>query len=254
MSELLKDKINVIDLKNINWDIVYLHYTNKNNLNDIMKNGLQPRKGINAKVIEKSKKTFFSMGYKGALVIMDSWIKWLIAKPKCNLIYWIGAYLLKVKYFPKIIHKTIISSNKKSNKKVNWSYEKLKSILDNSVYLVLDLEENVDFSFSDIDEVKAYSHYPISYIQSLYAYDSNVSDSKMEYWNMHTFSNKIISPSKISLLKYKTSYKASEIIKYLIEHNIEFVKNSCTTLYNYYNYIYDKNNSYESEIKEYELT
>ncbi len=59
MSELLKDKINIIDLKNINWDTVYLHYTNKSNLNDIIENGLQPRKGINAKVIEKSKKYFF---------------------------------------------------------------------------------------------------------------------------------------------------------------------------------------------------
>ncbi len=49
---------------------------------------------------------------------MDSWIKWLIAKPKSNFIYWIGAYLLKIKYFPKIIHKIIISYNKKSKNKI----------------------------------------------------------------------------------------------------------------------------------------
>ena len=169
---------------------------------------------------------------------MDSWIKWLIAKPKSNFIYWIGAYLLKVKYFPKIIHKAIISFNTKSKNKEKWSYTKLKQILDNSIYLLLDLKETVDFSFDDLDEVKAYSNYPKSYIKSLYAYDSDVKDIKMEYWNMHTFSNKIIKPNKISLLNYNTDYSASNILKYLIEKNSSFVKEHCENLYKYYNFIY----------------
>ena len=33
----------------------------------------------------------------------------------------------------------------------------------------------------------------------------------MEYWNMHTYSNKVIDSSKISLLKDK--YSASKILK-----------------------------------------
>lgn len=234
----MNNKINTCDISTIDLDNVFLHYTNIQNLNSIIDNGLVPKKGINAKVIEKSKKIFFSIGEKGALVIMDSWIKWLIAKPKSNLIYWIGAYLLKVSFFPKIIHKTIISNNKKSKNKSNWAYRKLKNILDNSIYLILDLEENVDFSFDDVDEVKAFSNYPASYIKSLYAYDSNVTKKQMEYWNMHTFSNKVIEPHKISLLTYEKKYSASDIVKYLIEKNLNFVKKNCEHLYKYYNYIY----------------
>lgn len=233
INEIVKQNINNVDLDN-----VFLHYTSINNLDTIIKNGLEPRIGINAKVIEKSKKIFFSEGDKGALVIMDSWLKWLIVKPKCNLIYWIGAWLLKFRSFPKIIHKVIIDSNKKSENKSKWAYEKLKNILDNSIYLILDLEENVDFSFDDLDEVKALSNYPKKYIESLYAYDSDASDLKMEYWNMHTYSNKIISSNKISLLTLEDKYIVSNILKYFIENNLDFVKENCDTLYKYYNYIY----------------
>ena len=87
---LLNKNINTYDISKVNLNNIFLHYTNVNNLNSIMEKGLIPKIGINAKVIEKSKKIFFSVGDKGALVIMDSWIKWLIAKPKSNLIYWIG--------------------------------------------------------------------------------------------------------------------------------------------------------------------
>lgn len=235
---LLNECVNTCDISNVDLNNVFLHYTNIQNLNSIMEKGLIPKIGINAKVIEKSKKIFFSIGDKGALVIMDSWIKWLIAKPKSNLIYWIGAYLLKISFFPKIIHKTIISNNKKSKNKSIWAYKKLKEILNNSIYLILDLEENIDFSFDDVDEVKAFSNYPASYIESLYAYDSNVTEKQMEYWNMHTFSNKIIEPKKISLLTYEKNYNASDIVKYLIEKNLNFVKENCEHLYKYYNYVY----------------
>ena len=237
--DIIKD-VKIVDIKDINSSECFYHYTNIKNLDSIKKNGLIPKIGINSKVIEKSKKIFFSYGEEGTLVIMDSWIKWLIAKPKCNLIYWIGAYLLKIKYFPKFIHKAIVLTNQRNKRKAEWSYKELKNILENSVYLILDLKENIDFSFDDIDEVKAYSHYPASYIESLYAYNSDVNDSKVEYWNMHTFSNKIIEPNKITLLKYKNSYNADLIIKYLIEKNMIFVKKNCEYLYKYYNYFYEK--------------
>ena len=241
LEEDMVKKVRTIDIKDINSSKYFYHYTNIRNLSSILEKGLIPKIGVNSKVIEKSKKVFFSFGDEGILVIMDSWIRWLIYKPKSNLIYWIGAYLLKIKYFPKIIHKTIISHNKTSKRKIEWSYSKLKNILDNSIYLILNLQENIDFSFDDVDEVKAFSNYPTNYIESLYAYNSNVNDSKIEYWNMHTFSNKIVEPEKIILLKYSDSYRASLIVKYLIEKNMEFVKKNCGYLYEYYNYIYVNN-------------
>ena len=237
---ILIKKIKSININDISVDNVYLHYTNLANLDSILKKGLEPRIGINSKVIEKSEKIFFSKGDKGALVIIDIWIKWLIAKPKWNLIYWIGAYLLGVRFFPKVIHKIIINNNKKSKNKCNWAYDELKKILDESIYLVLNLEENIDFSFDDIDEVKVLSKYPVQYIKDMYAFDSEPLNNKMEYWNMHTFSNKKIEANKISVLEYNDSFKASIIIKYLIESNINYVEQNCKRLYEYYTYTENK--------------
>ncbi len=225
-----------MDVEKLN-DETALHYTNIKNLESISKKGLQARIGKNSKVIEKSKKVFFSVGTKGALVIMDTWLKWLVARPISNVIYYIGAFLLKVPFFPKIIHKVIIRLNK-NRVKYRWAYKKLKKILDNSVYLVLDLEENIDFHYNDFDEVKKYNHYPQSILKDVYAIDSDVLDPKMEYWNMHTISNETIEPRKIRILKFNDEICASIILKYLIEENADFVKDKCRLLHQYYEYIY----------------
>ena len=52
----------------------------------------------------------------------------------------------------------------------------------------------------------------------LYSSVSDLKDKKMKYWNMHTYSNKLIDSSKILLLKDK--YSASKILKQLIDDNI----------------------------------
>ncbi len=229
----LLNKINIQDISNIDTNNMFLHYTNINNLNSIIENGLQPRIGINSIIIEKEKKVFFSIGEKGALVIMDCWIKWLIAKPNVKIIYWIGAWLLKFKFVPKFLHNIIKSINNKSKNKKVKAYKNLKKILDNSIYLILDLKENVDFSFNDVDEIKKYSNFPKKYIQEMYAYNSDINNPKMEYWNMHTYSNITIKPSKISLLKDGNNYSANIIIQKMAYNNIEFVKENCKLLYEY---------------------
>ncbi|MBQ8042845.1 MAG: hypothetical protein IJ272_01675 [Clostridia bacterium] len=233
-----KIKYKSIDISQLNLDNVFLHYTNNKNLESIFNNGLIPKIGENSKIIEKTKKIFFSVGVEGAIVIMDSWLKWLVGKPIGNWIYYTGAVLLKVSFFPKSIHKIIVRINK-NKRKYEWSYNKLKNILDNSVYLVLDLEENIDFNFFDIDEVKS-SKYPKDFIESFYAYNSNITDNTMEYWNMHTISNKVIEPEKISILMVNNTVCASDILKSFIENNLEFVKQNCDVLYKYYKYIYSK--------------
>ncbi|MBE6157097.1 MAG: hypothetical protein E7161_05115 [Firmicutes bacterium] len=235
---LEKSELSFIDISEIELNNVFLHYTNINNLTSIAQKGLVPKIGKNSKVLEKTKKIFFSVGDKGALVIMDSWLKWLVGKPINNTVYYIGAFLLKVPFFPKFIHKLIVKVNK--NKwKYKWSYKKLKSILDNSVYLILNLEETIDFDFNDVDEIK-FSKYPRWFIKDFYSNNSDVTDAKMEYWNMHTFSNKIVDPQKIYLLKMDNEINAGQILKYLIENNFEYVKQNCKLLNKYYEYIYLK--------------
>ena len=108
--------------------------------------------------------------------------------------------------------------------------------MENSVFLVLNLEEGKDFSYDDIDEVKnqKYSRNQLKYI---YSYDSNVNNSKQEPWNMHTFFNINIAPSKISMLQYNDSVNANKILMFMIERNIAFVENSLPFLSKYYKYI-----------------
>ena len=60
-----------------------------------------------------------------------------------------------------------------------FACKKLDNISENSVFLKLDLVENIDFSYDDIDEVKnqPFSRKQLSYI---YTYGNDVNDSKME--------------------------------------------------------------------------
>ncbi len=55
---------------------------------------------------------------------------------------------------------------------------------------------------------------------------------------MHTYSDKVIEPSKIKLLQYQNNISAEKIFRYLIESNFNYVKENCVLLYKYYVYIY----------------
>lgn len=83
--------------------------------------------------------------------------------------------------------------------------------------LLLDLEEEVDFSYKDIDEVKA-QRFNRKLLKTVYSKQIKINSKKMDYWNMHTFSNKSISPNKISLLKLNNSYCCTDILVWMI-HN-----------------------------------
>lgn len=237
MDNIIDKKIKISDIKDMDLNNIFLHYTSKSNLKEICEKGLEPRIGINSKLVETSKKVFFSVGDTGALVIMDVWLKWLIFKPTNNYIYWFGAFLLRIPYFPKIIHKIIINNYKKSKKKHIWAYKKLNDILNDSVYLILDLEENIDFSSNDIDEAKSLYRSSAKYIEDIYAHDSDFQDPKIEYWNMHTYSNKIIEKEKISLLKAEDNYTANDILLYMAKTKEEYVNTNCPFLKEYLNYL-----------------
>jgi len=129
----------------------------------------------------------------------------------------------------------MVKKSLSSKEKRIKAYAKMKEILDNSIFLILDLEENIDFSYDDIDEVK--NTYYESFLKLLYPSESNLKDKKMEYWNMHIYSNKTISPQKISLLKNGDSYCANTILLRIIERNLKYIKANYKFLYEYYNYV-----------------
>ena len=234
----MTNNINIKDISQININKTFFHYTNKNNLSTIIKNGLEPRIGKNSLYVEKSKKVFFSQGGNGVLTLMDVWLRWLTSKfGISNQIYCLGTFYMRMPLCIKCIPNYVVSKSLKSKNKRTKVFNQLKNILDNSVFLILDLEENVDFDYNDLDEVK--ETYYESFLKLLYPSVSDLKDKKMEYWNMHTYSNKVIDSSKISVLKYKDEYSASKILKQLIDDNILYVKQNLDFLYEYYNYFYN---------------
>lgn len=226
------------DISQIEIDNTFFHYTAKENLNNIIKNGLEPRIGKNSLYVERSKKVFFAKGEKGVLTLMDVWLKWL--NSKCgisNQIYFIGTFYMRMPLCIKLIPNYIVRKSLKNKKKHIKVFNELKLILDNSVFLILDLKENIDFSYNDIDEVK--NSYYESFLKLLYPSTSDLKNKKMEYWNMHTYSNKLIEFEKVSLLKDKNEYSASKILANLIKNNILYVKENLPFLYEYYIYFYN---------------
>lgn len=121
-----------------------------------------------------------------------------------------------------------------ANKKVE-----INNINFDSVYLVLDLEENVNFDFNDIDEVKKV--FPQNYVELLYTSDSNYGDYRIEKWNLHTYSDKIIDRDKISLLSINDNPSASNILKKIAMDNLDYVKEKCPFLYEYLKYVDSEN-------------
>lgn len=226
---------NSIDIKELNKTTIFLHYTDKRNVKSIFSVGLLPKIGKNSKNIELNKKVFFTEGFDNTLFLMDSWIKWLVLRPKSNFIYKCGCFYMTHKIFPKIVVDLIFKNWIKSDKKVKYACKKLDNILKNSVFLKLDLVENVDFSYSDIDEVKnqSFSRKQLGYI---YTYDSDVSDSKMELWNMHTLKDKIIEPEKIKLIEINNNRCAKDIVLYMVDNTDLSIEDKCPFLVKYLNY------------------
>ncbi|MCM1052661.1 MAG: hypothetical protein NC483_01610 [Ruminococcus sp.] len=230
--DIISKDISKIDLKHS-----FFHYTSKQNLETILKNGLEPRIGENSLYVEKTPKVFFTIGEKGIITIMDVWLKWLTAKISTGKFkYWLGTVIyMRIPFCIKSIPNNMVKKSLASKSKRVVAYAKMKEILDNSVFLILDLQENIDFSYDDIDEVKR--TYYESFLKLLYPSNSDLNNCKMEYWNMHTYSNKIIEPKKISLLKNQDICNANSILISLIEKDIKNVQTNNKFLYEYYIYV-----------------
>lgn len=221
--------ITIKDIRDIDTRFTFFHYTNINNIDSIDKNGLVPKIGDSATGIELTEKIFFAIGDKGVFSIFDAWIRWLIAKRLTDLpgqkadipFYRFCTFLMRLPilhYLIGFIVDLLVKIELKSKHYKIKSFEIMKEILDNSCFLALDLEEGQDFSYKDIDEVKA-QKFNKKMLKRVYAKQNKMSSKKMDYWNMHTFSNKIITPEKIALLKLGNSYNCLDILLWMIENS-----------------------------------
>ena len=241
MSDFVLEQCDAIDIKELPKN-TYFHYTNINNLENILKEGLVPAIVDNAVGIEKSEKIFFTVGITNSLILMESWIRWLIAKSLSDMpgkkfdkpVYKFATWLLKIKILQPILT-FVVKCELKSKAIRIRQYKNLKNILDNSIYLSLDLEYYSDYSLNDIDEVKN-GNFDKKLLSLMYN-KSNVYDEYMEYWNMHTYSGKQIGPEKIHLIKVGDSYKASDILEYMRKNTEIKIKRDLPFLYGYFKWL-----------------
>lgn len=240
------ENIVVKDIQDIDNRFSFFHYTDNNNIESIDKNGLVPKIGNNATGIELTEKIFFVVGINGVFAIFDCWIRWLIAKRLTDLpgekadipFYRFFATALRLPVIHHIVSAIVnfvIWLEFKCKFFRIKSYKIMKDILDTSCFLVLDLKEEVDFSYKDIDEVKSQC-YDRKLLKKVYAKQNKMNSKKMDFWNMHTFSNVTISPNKISLIKANDSYSCLDILLWMVNNTKIDLKVFAPYLYEFLNY------------------
>lgn len=221
-----------ISLNDINSN--YFHFTRENNLESINNKGLIPKIGENAKYLEKTKKVFFVEGLDNLLILFDCWINVFYYMPKIPFIYTLGSHFIRQRWFPQFIadgYFWIVNKTKIHKKRAYKVFDKL---LNESVLLNLDLEENIDFKYNDIDEIKS-RNYKTRHLE-LMGYSkkySSLKNNNMDKWNLHCLSNHIVNNNKIKLCYIEGSYKLKDIFNYAVNNTALDLKNICPVLDGY---------------------
>lgn len=224
----------LLNLKDIESN--YFHFTQKNNLKSIKKSGLIPRKGSHAKYIEKTEKVFFVEGLDNLLILFDCWINVYYYMPKISFIYTLGSHFLRQKWFPQFIADVYFGVLKKTKIHKERAFKVFDQMLNESVLLKLDLKENIDFKYNDIDEIKSRNYRKrhlelMGYSKKYSSLDSN----EMDKWNLHCLSDHNISSNKIKLCYINNSVQLRDIFNYIIDNTKLDLKDVCPVLYDYIN-------------------
>lgn len=217
----------------------YFHFTYHNNLDSIEQKGLVPMKGTHAKYIEESKKVFFVQGLDNLLILFDCWInvyQKLPILPDSKIIYGLGSKAMRSKCFPMFLFDFYFIIVKNSKRHRKYSHKVFNKLLDECVLLNLDIKENVDFVFSDTDEIKSRGyrkrHLKVLGYSEKY---SDINSTKMDKWNLHTLANKKIHPNKIKLCYTNNSCSIRDILNYALKTTKLNLKEVCPNLYDYIN-------------------
>lgn len=213
----------------------FFHFTKYKNLKSIKQNGLVPKIGAHAKYIEKNDKVFFVEGLDNFIILFDCWINCYFYIPIIPFIYKLGAFFLRKKWFPMFIADGYFGILKKSKLQRKRAFKIFDRFLDNSVVLKLNLDENVDFSYEDTDEIKARGYKKRHLILMGYSEKySSVENTNMDRWNMHTFAHHGINPEKIEFCVLENGkYKLRDIFYYCLENTKIDLKDVCPIVYDY---------------------
>lgn len=223
-------------------DNLFFHYSWKKYLESYDKYGMMPAIGENSKGIDPEASIFFSKGVEGVLELWDVWLKWRLNRQnnpqykgnteeeiqknitrftlgditdeeRQNWHYWIN-------YFT---NKQYLENNYILERLFEYQYTEMI----NSVYLIMNLKENDEYKYDQIDIKKLWAIKnakkngkginPLTLSQ--YGLYSDFSTPIADKWNMQTIPGKniIIEPSRLKQLSIYGKTDVYSIIKFMYD-------------------------------------
>lgn len=212
----------------------YFHFTKQSNLESIQNKGLLPKISFHAQSLEVTKKVFFVEGLDNLLILFDCWINVCKRYPLIPGMFNLGAKILKYKWFPKSIINAYFKYTEYNKIHKFIAYKYFDMFLKKYILLNLNIKEKIDFSFEDIDQIKAKGYDKEYLIQGGYSeIYSDLESTKMDKWNLHTFSNHGIKPSKLKICYINQSCKMMDILNYALSNTNLNIEKVCPVLWEY---------------------
>jgi len=199
-----------------------------------MNNGLLPKISYHAQSLEVTKKVFFVDGLDNLLILFDCWIHVCSVYPLIPGIFNLGTKLRGKNIFSKLLIKVYFNWTKINKIHKLFAYKYFDRFLKRYVLLNIDIKEGVDYSLDDVDQIKAKGYDKDFLIKGGYSLKySDLESTKMDKWNLHTFTGHGVSPDKIKICYIDGSYKMSDILTYVVKNTTLDIKNICPELFSY---------------------
>ncbi len=142
-----------LDLKDLNSN--YFHFTRESNLCSIEEKGLLPKISFHAQSLEDTKKVFFVQGLDNLLILFNCWINVCEKYPHIPDVFKLGTKIRGKNKFSKIFINIYFKWTEINKLHKFIAYKYFDWFLKKYILLNLNIKESIDFSFDDIDQIKA---------------------------------------------------------------------------------------------------
>lgn len=212
----------------------YFHFTKKSNIQSIAKSGLLPKKSFHAQSLEDTKKVFFVEGLDNLLILFDCWINVCEKYPHVPGAFNLGTKIRGKNKFSKSLINLYFKWTEINKLHKLVAYKYFDWFLKKYILLNIDIKENIDFCFDDIDQIKAKGYDKDYLIKAGYSLKySDLESITMDKWNLHTFTEHGVSTDKIKICYINSSCKMLDILSYALEHSHLDIENVCPMLWKY---------------------
>ena len=192
---------------------IFLHFTRKNNQEDIEKRGLDPQaKKENAVANDKEVPVvYFSEGVDGMFETLNTWVRF--------------EYYMKVQEKRREGIDVKLGNEEIDSEILKEVHEKMYDDLKDRIYYSVDLQEGIDYEKDGIDDKKVDLKTRLEnndieeriFEDVKWQYDDgdygNFNDIKQEKWNRNTIRGKVIEPEKLTqIVSENGSLSALDII------------------------------------------